>query len=90
LFTKPQIRLRQKLLELLREKRLITFSHEVNWRRELARMVDEEWATNSQMNKAIGKLVFLGAITCTHPHVRGVAGVTRRKHVLRFLKDVEL
>jgi len=90
LFTKPQIRLRQEILALLREKKLITFAHDVNWRRELAVMVGEEWATNSQINKAIGKLVFLGAITCAHPQVREPAGITVRVHVLRFLKDVEL
>lgn len=87
-FTKPQHELRRRLLALVKEQGVLEFQHKDNAWVEVGRMVGME-LTKTQYNRAIGKLHAVGAISVRHPIVF-VAGVATRRHVLRFLKDVEL
>ncbi|GEM_PF-3323805 len=87
-FTKPQHELRRRLLALVKEHGVLEFRHKDNAWVEVGRMVGME-LTKTQYNRAIGKLYAVGAISVSHAVVI-VAGVATRRHVLRFLKDVEL
>lgn len=86
--SEPQHELRRRLLALVKEHDVMEFRHKDNAWVEVGRMVGME-LTKTQYNRAIGKLHAVGAISVRHPIVF-VDGVATRRHVLRFLKDVEL
>lgn len=89
MFTEPQVELRRQLLTFMKERRRVVLDHEGDWLQQLAKMMGVT-TTNSQLRQAIKKLVFLGAIRCTHPQLDDADGAVSRKHILVFLKDVEL
>jgi DNA-binding FadR family transcriptional regulator len=84
-----QRELRQRLLDLLAEKEVLQYEHNQDMYTEIATLLGVS-ASRTQIRQAIGALCARGAITARHPQLKAVGGATRRQHIVRFVRKVEL